>query len=275
MTQAGRGPAGAGWAALDRIRPVLAGALIALDFDGTLAPIQRDPSAVRLADGGLAVLTELAERGARVAIVTGREAAVVLRLGGIESVPGLVIEAVYGAERWAAGELTSPPTPASMVAARHGAQAILDAQRAEVPETDGAWLEDKRINMVVHTQRTIDPEGAQRALAPHIDALARAHNLEMHPGRNVLEIRLPGIDKGSALRRLIDESPDGPTAVLAAGDDVGDVPALEAARDWGVATGRPVATIASGAAPSSPVARAALLTLGGPADVVAALRTLL
>lgn len=260
-----------GWAALAQVRSVLRGAVIALDFDGTLAPIQLDPSTVRMAHRALDTLHELADCGAKVAIVTGRDATTVLRLGDLAAVPGLVIEAVYGAERWVGGQLDTRPTPAAMTAARDDAAAILGDLEASDPSLAGSWLEDKRINMVVHTRRTADPHGAQRALQPHIDALARRHGLEMHPGKHVLEIRLPGLNKGTALRRLLGD----PTAVVFAGDDLGDLPAMEAARQWGADTGRPAVTISSGAAPSSPVARAAMLALSGPDEVVLALRSLL
>lgn len=168
---------------LEQVRQVLRGALIALDFDGTLAPIQPDPSTVRMADGALDVLQALAQRGASVAIVTGRDAETVLRLGDLATVPGLVIEAVYGAERWSDGRLDTMPTPRPMTAARDDAMAVLADLEAEHPGLAGTWLEDKRINMVVHTRRAGDPEGAQRALAPRIDSLARRHGLEMHLGK--------------------------------------------------------------------------------------------
>lgn len=263
--------AASGWAALELVRPVLRGALIALDFDGTLAPIRLDPSAVRMADGALDLLHGLADHGAKVAIITGRGAEMVLRLGDLATIPGLVIDAIYGAERWSHGRLDTPPTPDAMTRARDDAAGLLADRQAEDPGLAGTWLEDKRINVVVHTRRAVDPEGAQRALAPHIDALARQYGLEMHLGKNVLEIRLPGLDKGTALRRLLDD----PTAVVFAGDDLGDVPAMKVARQWGAETGRPAVTISSGAAPASPVARAATLALGGPDDVVSALRSLL
>ena len=274
MTDRPAEPGTGRWAVLAQVRPVLRGAVIALDFDGTLAPIQPDPSTVRMAHGALDALHDLAQRGARVAIVTGRDAETVLRLGDLADIPGLEIEAVYGAERWSGGQLDTRPTPPAMTAARDDAARSLADLESREPGLAGAWLEDKRINVVVHTRRTADPEGAQRLLAPHVEALARRHGLEMHLGKHVLEIRLPGLDKGTALRRLLDGAGD-PTAVVFAGDDLGDLPAMDAARQWGADTGRPAVTISSGAAPSSPVARAATIALSGPDEVVAALRSLL
>lgn len=258
-------------AALMPVRARLSGALIALDFDGTLAPMNDDPDAVRLVDGALATLTALGARGARVAIVTGRPADTVLRLAALAAVPGLAIEAIYGAQSWAGGRLESLPTPPEMSAARADAEELIAAAGRDAGLA-GTWLEDKRISVVVHTRRTSDPAAAQRALAEPVARLARRHGLEMHPGKDVLEIRLPRLDKGSALRRLLAQQP---SALLYAGDDLGDVPAMQEAREWGARTGRPVVTIAVGGGSDSPPARAAQLHIAGPAELVAALRGLL
>ena len=68
--------------------PHLAGALVATDFDGTLAPLVPDPEASRPVHGAIEALTALAARGAQVAVITGRDARTVVRLGGLDAVPG-------------------------------------------------------------------------------------------------------------------------------------------------------------------------------------------
>ena len=57
---------------LSDIAACLSGALIALDFDGTLAPMVLDPSTSRPVAGVIDTLAALAGTGARIAIVTGR-----------------------------------------------------------------------------------------------------------------------------------------------------------------------------------------------------------
>jgi trehalose 6-phosphate phosphatase len=49
---------------------------------------------------------------------------------------------------------------------------------------------------------------------------------EVHPGSQVLELRLPGYDKAGALARLAEDRP----AALFLGDDLGDLPAFEEIR---------------------------------------------
>ena len=98
----------AGRAGLDALRRDPAGALVAFDYDGTLAPVVPRPEDAVAADGAVAELARVAGLVRAVALVTGRPADVVVELGGLADVPGLVVLGQYGAQRWAAGELTSP-----------------------------------------------------------------------------------------------------------------------------------------------------------------------
>jgi trehalose 6-phosphate phosphatase len=196
-------------------------ALLALDFDGTLAPVQADPDRSRPAPGALEAIGALAARGARIAVVTGRDALTVLRLGRFDTVPGLLIEGIYGAETWAGGELASPPTPAAIEAARAQLPDVLDA----VPADPAVWIEDKRLSLVVHARRAADPDAALDRVREPVAALAATVGLQTHDGRQVIELRLPGFDKGRALRHAAERT--GAHIVLYVGDDLGDVPAFK------------------------------------------------
>jgi trehalose 6-phosphate phosphatase len=200
----------------------LSHALIALDFDGTLAPIVRDPAASRPTAGAVDTLIAMARAGARIAVITGRDAATALDLGGFAAIPGVVVAGLYGAEFWHAGELDSPGQPQ-----------VIDELRAELPGAiadvdDDIWIEDKRLSLVVHARRAARPEAAIEGVRPAVEALAARLGLETHDGKGVLEVRLPGYDKGAVLRELVARFE--PSVVLFAGDDLGDVPAFEAVR---------------------------------------------
>src|SRR2546430_2674998 len=95
----------AGRAGLRAVRADPGRALVAVDYDGTLAPIVADPGQARPAPGALDALRRLAGTLGALAIVTGRPAAEVVRLGGLDAVPGLVVAGQYGAERWHDGTL--------------------------------------------------------------------------------------------------------------------------------------------------------------------------
>ena len=76
----------AGFAALAR-QP--RDALIALDFDGTLAPIVPDPRAARPVPGVIEVLARLVGRIGTLAVITGRSAPDAVVLGGLDEIPGV------------------------------------------------------------------------------------------------------------------------------------------------------------------------------------------
>src|SRR5580658_10495558 len=104
MTAAGR-------ACLAAMSADPAHALVATDYDGTLAPIVEDPAAAAPAPGAVAALAMLAGRAGTVAVITGRAAMDAVSLGGLADVPGLIVLGHYGAQRWQGGVLSEPPVP--------------------------------------------------------------------------------------------------------------------------------------------------------------------
>jgi trehalose 6-phosphate phosphatase len=78
----------------------------------------------------------------------------------------------------------------------------------------------------VHTRQAADPAAALADLRPTLAHMAAELGLELDPGRLVLEMRPPGVDKGIALCDLAAER--GAHVVLFAGDDLGDLPAYDA-----------------------------------------------
>ena len=240
-------------------------ALIALDFDGTLAPIVALPSEARPHPAVLPALHRLAASVGTLAIITGRPALNAVRLGGFDAIPGLIVIGHHGWERWEAGQLTSPPPPPEVAVARARLPAIL----AGAPE--GTWVEDKAHALAVHTRRTADPEGALRLLTGPLTALADSSGLDAKPGRLVIELRHRGIDKGTALTDLVAERD--PVAILFAGDDAGDLPAFEAVRA-ARAAGRYGVTVASASGETTALAQEADLVLDGPDEVSALLVSL-
>ena len=252
---------------IENLRPLLAGALVATDFDGTLSPLTVDPGDSRAVPGTVEALRGLVDAGARVAVITGRDARTVLRLGGLDAVPGLSVAGMYGIETWTAGELTTPPVPSSVEALRTRLPGVLNESGAD----PAVWIEDKRLSLVVHARKASDPDAALAGIADAVTSLATDLGLETHPGSQVLELRVPGFDKSAALRRMVDERP--PTAVLWLGDDLGDLPAFDEIhrlRDEGTPAWS-VGVLSSGA---EGIADAADVTVADPAAVVDLLTTL-
>jgi trehalose 6-phosphate phosphatase len=242
-------------------------ALIALDFDGTLAPIVSEPAAARPHPDVLPALRRLATAVGTLAIITGRPAPAAVELGGFAGVPGLIVIGHHGFERWEAGQLTSPPPPPEAAAARARLPEVLAAAGAP----DGTWVEDKGYALVVHVRRAADPQAALALLTGPLAELAAAAGLDAKPGRLVIELRPRGIDKGTALTALIAERD--PAAVLFAGDDLGDLPAFDAVRA-ARAHGRAGVAVYSASAEVTALAAHADLVLDGPKEVAALLAAL-
>jgi trehalose 6-phosphate phosphatase len=253
-----------GAAALAAIAAYLGRALIALDFDGTLAPIVSEPSAARPYPGVLAALHRLATGVGTLAVITGRPASAARELGGFGGIPGLIVIGHHGWERWECGELTSPPPPPEVARARARLPAVL----AEAGAPDGTWVEDKNHALVVHTRRTANPEAALALLAGPLADFASRVGLDCQPGRLVIELRPRGVDKGTAITALAAERD--PAAVLFAGDDLGDIPAFEAVHALR-ATGRAGVAVCSASGEVTALAGHADLVVDGPAGVTALL----
>jgi trehalose 6-phosphate phosphatase len=245
--------------------------LVALDFDGTLAPIVDDPERAVADPDAVAALADVGSLVGMVALVTGRPARTAVRLGGFAGRAGLesmVVLGQYGVERWdgATDSYTIPPEPAEVTAAGEELPAILASLGLE-----DARIEHKGRALGVHTRQLADPRAAFDALSAPLRDLAARHDLVLEPGRNVLEIRAAGSDKGGALRELVAET--GARQVVFAGDDLGDLPAFEAVaalRHEGVAG----LLVCSASQEEDALRSRADVVVDGPAGVAAWLRDL-
>ncbi|MEU2929808.1 trehalose-phosphatase [Streptomyces sp. NPDC007251] len=247
-------------------------AVVGLDFDGTLAPIVADPEQARAHPEAVPALAALAPKVASIAVITGRPAGVAVRYGGFAGVPGLehlTVLGHYGAERWDAvtGTVTAPAPHPGVAATRAELPGVLDRAGA----WPGTWIEEKGRAVAVHTRRAADPQAAFEALRGPLTDLAARHGLIVEPGRMVLELRPPGMDKGVALADHVRRT--GAECVVYAGDDLGDLPAF-AAVDKLRSDGVPGLLVCSGSAEVAELAERADVVVDGPAGVVQLLRSL-
>ncbi|MBC3842893.1 trehalose-phosphatase [Streptacidiphilus sp. 4-A2] len=242
-------------------------AVIALDFDGTLAPIVANPERAYAHPQAVAALARLAPRVAAVVVLTGRPAAVAVRLGGFAGVDGLerlIVLGHYGLERWDAATdvLRAPEEYPGIIALR--------PELAELPLPEGVRIEDKGHALAVHTRRAADPATALARLDAPLRGLAARHGLAVEPGRMVLELRPPGMDKGVALTSVLRERAAG--SVLFAGDDLGDLAAYDAVEALRADPGLPGLLVcsapATGEPPVAALADRADLVVSGPDGVV-------
>jgi trehalose 6-phosphate phosphatase len=257
----------AGRAGLAALLRVPRRALIAVDYDGTLSPIVSDPMAAGPHPAAIPAMRALARLAGTLAVITGRPAQEAVKVGGLDQIPGLIVLGNYGRQRWEAGRLTAPPAPPGVALAREELPAVLAA--AGAPE--GTWSEDKGDALAVHTRLTAEPERALELLRAPLAGLADRAGLAVQPGRLVIELRPPGGDKGTALKKLRAER--GSLAVMYCGDDLGDIPAFEAVAELR-AEGVPGLAVCSGSVEVTALAALADLVVDGPDGVAALLGAL-
>ena len=201
--------------------------LVVLDFDGTISPIVPVPSDARPLPGALDRLEQLgAIPGTEVFLLSGRARADLAQVSGAGRVAGLI--GSHGQESGADVPLTAQES------------ALLTGIRAEVMSTvaglPGIRVEDKPAGLAVHVRGMPDTQGAEAT--EQVRAIAhRTEGTFCLEGKLVIEIAVRPLDKGSALRALIDADPD--RRVLFAGDDVTDESAMAVLRstDVGIRVG--------------------------------------
>ena len=181
--------------------------LIALDYDGTLAPIVTDRARAGMR-ARTATLLHAVARAYPTAVVTGRACAdVEARLGGA---PVRWLVGNHGLEPGEAGALRRFEDEAGQ------ARVLLEQQLAGVR---GVELEDKRYSLALHFRRAVDRAAARAAIDDAVAALPMP--VRQVAGKAVLNV-VPAAapHKGAAVVRL--RAAARATRVLYVGDDVTD-----------------------------------------------------
>ncbi|WP_438855044.1 bifunctional alpha,alpha-trehalose-phosphate synthase (UDP-forming)/trehalose-phosphatase [Agromyces sp. M3QZ16-3] len=209
--------------------------LVALDFDGTLAPIVDRPEDARSTARARNAIERMSEHeDTRVALVSGR---------ALDSLK----------------EVASPPV-AALLSGSHGVELQLDSggevtidlregeltrleQLIEIVEqaasaADGAWVERKPAGIALHTRKLSAPAGAALQRSARDQVEQALPGLSTRSGKNVLEFAVRASDKGEALLRLRQHA--GADAVIYVGDDVTDEDAFAVlgGEDVGVKVGQ-------------------------------------
>ncbi len=253
----------AGQAGLQAILREPRRALLAFDYDGTLAPIVDDPTRAIPLPEVVDKLAGLTRYVGTVAVVTGRPARVAVDLTSLdefEAAGDLMVLGHYGLERWdSVGGLQTVRPVAGLQAAREALPALLESVGLK-----DADVEDKGLSLAVHVRRLADPESALEALRDPLRGLAQRCGLTAEPGKKVIELRPEGMDKGQALRRIVEDADA--RAVAFTGDDLGDLAAFEEV-DRLRATGVPGLLVCSGSTEEHALATRADIVVDGPRGV--------
>ena len=207
--------------------------LVALDFDGTLAPEVDSPDAARaIPEARDAVLRLLALPNTRVALVSGRALRSLIEVADLPDSTLLV--GSHGIEI----RLDDPAERVSLDTAELEQVEVLQEVLGEVADSiDQVWLEAKPAGFALHTRLATEHDSRVAHLVALSEAQAEIENLTVREGKNVLEFSVRSTTKGEALEHL--RRYTAADAVFYAGDDVTDEDAFAALTpdDLGVKSG--------------------------------------
>jgi trehalose 6-phosphate phosphatase len=225
--------------------------LIALDFDGVLAPLQDDPETSRMTAGSRAAIADLARLPhTRVALVSGRDIATLRRLTALPETVWMI--GSHGAEanlgpaddqesdageysadihRQTSDRIRSPELTDAEEKMLAAIDAHIDDFEHDFPGTDDPsdfLVERKPYSRTVHT-RGFDPDVAA-ALHEHATQVAEEFpDIRVIEGHDITELAVKQATKGDGLRLLARAGQ--PTAMAYLGDDVTDEDAFSALED--------------------------------------------
>ena len=176
--------------------------LIALDFDGTIAPLVPHPDDAQMLPEARPVLEALAERSdTEIALISGRS------LKDLQARTG--IDGVYYAGNHGL-EIRGPDLDdivAGAIELVPRVQECFNTLTQTVGDIPGIFIENKRLSLSVH-YRMIDDPAMKRRVEEEVESVfrQRQQGLRLTTGKRVREIR-PDIDwhKGKALLYIIDE----------------------------------------------------------------------
>jgi len=210
--------------------------LVALDFDGTLSPLEDEPMDARMLPAAREAVDALVDAPETVvAFVSGRSLVDLRAIAEHDDASRVLLAGSHGAEFWIPGEgVVSHGEDEADVRLRDTLRAHAERATAHL---DGVWIEPKTFGFGVHTRRA-DPADAAEANRI-VDGIVsdEAPHWRRRTGHNIVEFAFRHEGKDSAVAELRERV--GATAVLFAGDDVTDEDAIASlgAGDLGVRVG--------------------------------------
>lgn len=200
-----------------------------LDYDGTLAPFAVDRDRAYPHAGVREILKAfLTTDRTRLVLVSGRAVKDLTPLLGLDPPP----------EIWGSHGRERLMPDGTYEAAQIDDMASEGLTEAKTWISEGGLidhLEEKPASLAVHTRGL--EETAAREIHERVlqfwGVIAKRNGLEVHPFAGGIELRVPGVDKGSAVETILKEMGRG-TAAAYAGDDLTDEDAFRAIKGRGL-----------------------------------------
>ncbi len=199
--------------------------LVALDFDGTLAPFTDDPDDSRALPEAQSALETLLELDRTyVAVISGRPMRFLRSV--VDPAGRMLLSGSHGAELHldalgdAAADTGLELSPAQQELLAQ-ATALVEAQVARYP---GSKLELKPTGAAFHTRTMADRTLSARAEQEMIEQFEQLEGLKITPGQHVVESSVHSATKGEGITAFMQAT--GADVTLFAGDDVTDENAM-------------------------------------------------
>lgn len=187
-----------------------------LDYDGTLAPLQRLPALAVPDAAVLNILGQLASEGTNeVIVISGRDAATLDKWLG-----KLPVNLV--AEHGASIRYQGSDWETQVAITPEWKERIRPLLELFVTRCVGSFIEEKQHTLAWHYRNTHPDLGFMRSreLLNSLLQLTINTSLQVLDGNKVLEVRVIGIDKGATAQKIMDRL--APDFMLCIGDDVTD-----------------------------------------------------
>ena len=200
-------------------------AALFLDFDGTIADLAPRPDGVHLDPGTVEALGVIAAAlGGAVAIVSGRP---IREIDAYLAPLSLPVAGVHGFERRSVTGRNHSAAPAN----EDTKAAVIEAIEAFAGGDARLIVEVKPASVTLHYRQAPEVEADCLALAEGLTE--RFDTVSLLHGKCVIEAKLSGATKGTAIREFMDEAPFSGRRAVFVGDDVTDEEGFAAVQGMG------------------------------------------
>ena len=210
------------WDRMDLLERVLGQGPLGLftDVDGTLSEIVPAYDEASVSPRIVARLERLCGLLPAVVAVSGRPA---LQARNMVGVDGMIYYGAHGLERWEKGQVCTLLEQADEV--RRLMTEVRRGLTTELAGLPGVGLEDKGHTLAVHFRQAQVPEETGEQVLAAAQRWAGPRGLAVRGGRMVVEVRPPGVTKGSAVQEVVQRF--GLRGGIVVGDDETDADAVD------------------------------------------------
>lgn len=202
-----------------------------LDYDGTLVPIQKDPSQCFLSEETKIILKSLVEsKNCCLSVLSGRKLSDIRKRIGI---PGIYYGGNHGIDIAGPGMRYTHPKASST---RPIILKIKHLLKKEIEDIKGAWLEDKKFTLTLHFRavKKKDISNVKKAFYKIAKRFLEEKSLTVIKGKKVLELKPDSSwDKGKAALLIMKAIKEKCFPVYI-GDDQTDETAFKALSEKGI-----------------------------------------